>query len=582
MSSPPEFSFAEPLDNGDSAAEIAPEAEFGAPLGASLDASALTVSEAAFVAAQVPDAPAIDAAISGAAISGASISPEIPPGVETPGQKNSEINRKAKRGIKMMMGRQAILQILTFGGGILLARLLDPATFGVYSIITFLVSVSGMLANFGLAPSLVQRRGEIGERDLRVAFTLQQALITLIFGLLWLLAPALVRFYPQAPPQAIWLLRAMAVSLYLTSWRTLSKLQLERALSFDKIARVEVVETALYQGLAVVLAVAGCGIWSFIVAALARGLCGTLLSYYYAPWPVRFAWDREIARELLRFGLPFQAETFTQSVGGWITPIVVGRYFGGPAAIGYLTFASSNGRKPLLLADSFITVSFPHFSRLQDDLPEIERILVRYLTYLLLAAGLWSAALIVCGGSLVELIYGAKWRPSESALAIFSVAMAADIVLRLVSVATTARGHVKQVWSRTATRTAAQLLFAIPALHFMGFNGVPIAYFFALTTTMPFLFTLLGKGALKRVLWPLNWILLPWISAITIGTIGMHFATSQESLSESHWHRALDTGLGLIAVCLTYAVSAYFFSPHWLKQNLLQQQKKSLTADKIN
>lgn len=509
--------------------------------------------ETATLSAQNSDAPAIDAAISG--------------------QKNAEINRKAKRGIKTMIGRQGILQILTFGGGILLARSLDPATFGIYSIITFLVSVSGMVANFGLAPSLVQRRGEINERDLRVAFTMQQALITLVVGILMLLAPALIGFYPQAPEDAVWLLRAMAFSLYLTSWRTMSKLQLERAMSFDKIARVEVAETAIYQGLAVILAISGLGIWSFVIAALARGFCGTLLSYFYAPWPVKFAWDKGVASELLRFGLPFQAETITQSIGGWVTPVFVGAFIG-PQAVGFLTFASSNGRKPLMLADSFIVVSFPHFSRLQDDLPEIERILVRYLTYLLLAAGIWSATLIVCGGSLVELIYGAKWRPSESALAIFSVAMAADIILRLVSVAANALGHVKQVWSRTALRTAAQLLFAIPALYFLGFNGVPLSYLAAMTTTMPWIFTLLGRGAMKRVLMPLSWIALPWLFSLATGWIWMRYAMPHGDWVGSYWQRATLTLVGITIILTTYSIVALTLCPTWLRSNLLSRQKK--------
>lgn len=538
-----------------------------------------TAPEVAVTAAHSDDAPAIDAAISGEnadfEAESETAANSAADSAATSAQKTREINGKAKRGIKMMMGRQAILQILTFGGGILLARLLTPATFGVYSIITFLVSISGMLGNFGLAPSLVQRRGEINERDLRVAFTMQQALITVIVAILMVAAPALIAFYPAAPPSAVWLLRAMAFSLYLTSWRTMSKLQLERAMSFDKIARVEVFEVAIYQGLAVVLALCGWGIWSFVIAALARGAGGTLLSYYYAPWRVRFAWDRGVAMELLRFGLPFQAETITQSIGGWITPVFVGAFIG-PQAVGYLTFASSNGRKPLMLADSFIVVSFPHFSRLQDDLPEIERILVRYLTYLLLAAGGWSAMLVCCGGSLVELIYSAKWRPSEGALAIFSVAMAADIILRLVSVATTARGDVKQVWSRTAMRTLAQLLFAIPALYFWGFNGVPLAYLAAMTTTMPFLFTLLGRGAMKRVLWPLSWIVFPWLISIVFGMLWMHSAMPDGDLAYSHWQRAASTLGGISIVTAIYAITAYFLSPAWLKRTLQQKQNKVL------
>ncbi len=521
------------------------------------DATAEMALEQVVVNFQTIDSGALDAEISG----------------DAPPDKYREINRKAKRGIKTMMGRQVILQGLTFGGGIVLARILDPATFGFYTIITFLVTVFGMLGNFGLAPSLVQRRGEIEERDLRIAFTMQQGLITLVVIALMISAPFLVSIYPAAPDSAALMLRAMAFTLYLTSWRTMSKLQLERNMSFDKIARVEIVETLIYQALAVVLALLGWGIWSFIVAALVRGAVGTLLSFLYAPWQVRFAYDHQIAMGLLRFGLPFQAEAITHSASAWATPLLVGTFIG-PQAVGFLTFASSNGRKPLILAESFISVSFPHFSRLQDDLPEVERILVRYLTYLLLAAGLWSAILVVAGGPLVELIYGSKWRPSEHALVIFSVAMSTDVVMRLVSVALTALGRVKIAWSRTATRTAAQVLLSLPALYFFGFNGMPFSYLVAMTITMPFLFTALGEGAMKRVMGPVIWIALPWIVSCACGLVAMRFSmpvvTSLSNLTE----QIASVMFSLLLVGLSYGLAGFYLSPVWLRNNLIQRRKQ--------
>src|SRR4051794_12855689 len=86
----------------------------------------------------------------------------------------SNLNRQAKRGIKLLLGRQVLLQILTLGGGIILARTLTPAEFGLYAIATFVVSTISLFGDFGLSPLLIQRKQEISARDLQVGFTLQQ------------------------------------------------------------------------------------------------------------------------------------------------------------------------------------------------------------------------------------------------------------------------------------------------------------------------------------------------------------------------------------------------------------------------
>jgi O-antigen/teichoic acid export membrane protein len=152
----------------------------------------------------------------------------------------NDVHNKARRGIRLLMIRQVALQMLTMVGGIVLARTLAPAMFGLFTIATFLVTAFALFADFGLAPSLIQRKNELAELDIQVAFTLQQALTTTIVIILLITAPWLVHLYHKAPPDTVWLVRSLAFSLFLTSWRTMSALQLERKLRYDRLALIEV------------------------------------------------------------------------------------------------------------------------------------------------------------------------------------------------------------------------------------------------------------------------------------------------------------------------------------------------------
>src|SRR5690242_18333130 len=100
-----------------------------------------------------------------------------------------DIHGKAKRGIKMLMGRQVLLQALGMCSGVILARKLSPEEFGLFAIATFLVQIFGLLGDFGLAGSFIQREVEPTDHERSVAFTLQQILTVVIVVLLWILAP---------------------------------------------------------------------------------------------------------------------------------------------------------------------------------------------------------------------------------------------------------------------------------------------------------------------------------------------------------------------------------------------------------
>lgn len=472
----------------------------------------------------------------------------------------TDIQARARRGIKLLLGRQVVLQVLMLGGGIVLARVLDPAEFGLYAITTFLVALFSLFGEFGLAPSFIQRRDELTDRDLSVGFTLQQMVTTVVVAALFLLAPWLVSFYPQAPPDTIWLVRTLAFSLYLTSWRAMSALQLERHMRYERIVWVEVVENFSYQIIAVVLAVAGYGVWSFIWATMARGVLGTVLVFLVAPWRVRFGFDMKIVKEILRFGLPFQLQGIINQIVHWVTPTLVAVWVG-PQAVGFLMWAVSNGRRPLILVDNVVRVAFPHFSRIQDDREAVERTLSQYLMLLLLVAGLWVAVLMIAGPMLLRWIYTEKWSPAIPALMIYAAGIAVDMIVWVMVVTLNGLGMVSFTTRYILGRNLAIVAVSIPLVLLIGFNGVPIGYLLMGTLSLPFVFLGFERGALRRILQPTAWIILPTLTSIILGSLTLKLPLPLVLHA-------------LLSACITgvlFVVAAWIFSPARFKQELIDQ-----------
>jgi len=477
----------------------------------------------------------------------------------------TNIHTLAARGIKHLIGRQFVIQVLTIGGGIVLARRLDPADFGLYAIALFWIETTALIGDFGLAPSFIQRKAELEDIDLRVGFTLQQLITTAVVVVLVVAAPWIATLYPEAPPETVWLIRALALSLYMTTWRAMSVLQLERKLNYRPLAWIEVAETVCWQAIAIGLAIAGYGVWSFVFATLARGILGAALVFRAAPWRVRFAFETAIAKNILRFGVPFQIGNIINNMSTWLTPTMVAVLLG-PQAVGYLSWSAAHGKKPLMLVDNVMRVTFSHLSRIQEDRNEVERIIVRYLTYLLIPAGLWFSVLAVSAPALVQWVYTGKWTPAVPALVLFALATSLDVIVWVVSMSMSAVGLAGTAARRALYRTVAILALSVPAVLLFGFIGIPAAYVVALLVTLPVTFSGLAKGSMFRILRPLWWLVVPVLASVvcawpvTLVPITVGF------------NAVLSSAVGT----LVFVLVGWKMAPDWLRQSASDAWPRSL------
>ena len=479
---------------------------------------------------------------------------------------------RARRGLKLMIGRQVAIQVLTFSGGIVLARTLTPTIFGVFGIATFLIETFALFGDFGLAPSLVQRRDEITHRDLQVAFTLQQALLTAVAAAVWIVAPHFLALYPDLRgAEVVWLVRVMAVTLFLQSWRSMSMLQLERHLDFGKVAVVEVVEQIIYTTLAVGLAVAGLGLWALVWATLARGVLGTVVAYASRPWPVRLAWDQAIARDLLRYGVPFQVGAIVNSLGGWVIPLMVGTWIG-PAAVGLLMWAGSNGRKPLVLMAPIYRVAFPQFSRLQDHPSQLPGVVGAYLYPPLALSGLWLCLIVIASPSFVPLVYGSEWAQGINALYVFAAMLGMSVIVSLVGGLLRALGRVWNTTLVTVGSALATLAASYALIPSLGLLAVPVALGLAGFFQCGMLLWLAGPAVARVVLGSLARVAIATVVALALGLLAT--AAAARALGSGAGDVSTPTliaaSFGTLAAMLLFAVQAAWLAPKphrtWLRR----------------
>lgn len=351
----------------------------------------------------------------------------------------AEIRGKIIVGVFALTTRTFILQIITFTGTVILGVLLNSFDFGVFFIVSAVISFLQYFSDIGFAGALIQQKEEPDKKEYMTAFTVQEVLVVSIVIIVFIAGPSIASFY-HLDSSAIFLLRALLISFFLSSLKTIPSVMLERKLEFKLLAIPQILETAVFYIVVVVLAYLKIGVASFAWAALARGMVGLVSIYYLSPWGIGLGISRKDFRRLFSFGMPYQIYTIMALIKDDLMTLFLGRLLmsvpsslmppqagclnaANICALGYIGWAKKWAEVPLrLIMDSVMRVTFPAFSRLQEHKDMLGKAIGKSLFFLAFFIFPSTVLLILFIQPLIKIIprYG-KWEPAVISFYLFSI-----------------------------------------------------------------------------------------------------------------------------------------------------------------
>lgn len=387
-----------------------------------------------------------------------------------------EIKKRSVVGVLALTSRTAILQIISFTATFLLTIFLAPEVFGVFFLVTAMIAFLNYFSDIGLAAALIQKKEAVSDADLKTTFTVQQVLVGIIVILAFLFSRRIALFY-NLDAAGLWLFRALVLSFFLSSLKTIPSVIIERKLDFNKLIIPQIVEVLFFYLVAVFLAYRGFGVESFTYAVLFRGISGLLVIYWLEPWLPGLALNRESIRKLLAFGIPFQLNSFLALLKDDLFTLFLGKAL--PLSeVGYIGWAKKWSEVPLrLVMDSVIRVTFPAFSRLQAYRDKLGRGIDKSFFFLSIFILPMAVGLIFAVQPLVNLIpkYG-KWQPAIFAFNFFVIASVFASLSTPLTNALNAIGRIKTTLKFMLLWLGLTWGLTPLLMRFFGFNGVAIAF----------------------------------------------------------------------------------------------------------
>ena len=331
------------------------------------------------------------------------------------------VKARSVRGVVVLTGRTFLLQVIGLVAQLFLFAYLGKYEFGVFAIVSAIISFLVYFSDIGLAAALIQKREKPTDTDLKTTFLVQQVLVLAIITIVVVLSPLITNKYSLNHDGTV-LLYALAASLLFSSLKSIPSVLLERKLEFVKLVFPQILEQLVYNVVLVVLAMKGFGLTSFTVAVILRGIVGLIAIYILQPWIPGIAFSRKTLSGLFKFGVPYQINTFLATFKDDGITLILGGILG-PVGVGILSFAQKLARIPLtFFMDTVTRVTFPAFSRMQDAPDHLERSVTRSIFFICLLVFPSLVGIVILSPILVRVIprYN-QWIPALIPLIFISI-----------------------------------------------------------------------------------------------------------------------------------------------------------------
>jgi O-antigen/teichoic acid export membrane protein len=394
------------------------------------------------------------------------------------------------RGV-MSMGASTVLSMMFgFLSVTVTARVIPEEQFGVYFLLLAIVYLFQVLGNFGLglsAAKFVASASSDRERQMIVNTLLAFRLLTVLaISLLAIVSkPLFLLFFPSELLLSLFIYVPVLFFVQLTEG-TLSHIMQGFHL-YKRMAFVQTLTGVLNFGLVLLfLLVLNLDVHGLILASILSLSAAALLRYRMIPTPKALAFDRDLIRRILRFGLPLQGNEVLSFIIRRVDVLILGALMS-PAHIAYLEVAFKIPNYFERLYQALHSVYFPHMAELfaQSRRAEAEDVLNSFLRLAAFATMFCALAFALFQREVIVLLFSDKYLPSAPALGVLMIVVAIAVTSMILDDGLISVGRPAYLLIINLVMAVTSVLANVSMIPLFGFMGAVYARLAADIVTNP-------------------------------------------------------------------------------------------------
>lgn len=325
----------------------------------------------------------------------------------------SDLKRKTISGLTWSFIDFSAKQGSNFVIGIILARLLSPAEFGLIGLALIFIAISRTFVDSGFTQALI-RKNDCTDVDYSTVFFFNVLVGIVTYSILVLFAGSISRFFDE--PELKQIVEVLGIGLVINAFVVVHMARLTKEMNFKLQAKISIFSVTVSGIIGIAMAYQGYGVWSLVAKTLAGFIFTTLLLWVSVKWKPSFLFSMESFFEMFSFGSKLLINGLLNTLYKNIYLIIIGKYYS-TAELGFYTRADQFKN---ILSENITgvvqRVSYPALSVIQADLPRLKSAYKKVIKSTVLITFPLMLGMAAVAEPMILVLIGEKWISSVKLL----------------------------------------------------------------------------------------------------------------------------------------------------------------------
>lgn len=302
---------------------------------------------------------------------------------------------------------------------IIIARVISPEEFGLVAMITVFLYLAQILVDSGFCTALIQKQ-DCNDKDYSTVFSFNLLLSVLVYGVLFVSAPSIAKFYDQ--PELVALTRYVGINIIVSALSYVQRTILTISMQLKKQAKISFISVFIGAIVGIVLAYKGYGAWSLVMLTLVTNISSTILLWVCTVWRPTVFFSTRSFKRLAPFGFGILLSSLLQALYTNMYTLVIGKVY---AAMNVGYFNRVQTMLNLLSNNIMNIIDRPVYAfqcKNQNDKEETRKIFIIYLRFSSFIIFPIMFGGYVLAEPLIVTLLTVKWLPAVPIFKILAIA----------------------------------------------------------------------------------------------------------------------------------------------------------------
>lgn len=309
---------------------------------------------------------------------------------------------------------------ITFLVGLVLARLLSPAEYGLIGITTIFITVFNAIIDSGFSQAVIRKK-DARDEDYNTMFITNMVLSVLMFLVLFFCAPTIAWFFER--PELVKLTRVVGVVLIINALSITQNTVLTKRIDFKTKAKASLIAALISGGVGICMAFMGFGVWSLVGQQITKHVVNTICLWAFNKWWPNFRFSLQSFKYMWGFGWKLLASNLIDTVWKELYQVVVGKCYS-PVTLGQY----SKSKEFANIFSSNLTVivgrvSFPVMAEIQNDKIRLLNAYRRIIRITMFVAAVCMISMGAIAEPMIYCLIGPQWHQAATFLPLICISM---------------------------------------------------------------------------------------------------------------------------------------------------------------